>query len=330
VGSDGPRVVVTGAAGFVGLNLVERLLTLGLDTVAVDAAALPDGARNDFDRLPGSLHEAVADVTDPSAIVAALAGADVVIHCAAITSGAERERRDARRIIEVNVIGTQTVLDAVAAVGTVRRVVYVSSGAIYGDRVFGSLPVDEATPPEPASLYAITKLTGEQLVRLHGELHGTEVVTARVSAVFGPWERDTGVRDSISPMYLIARAHRQGVKLVAGRYAPRNWLYARDAAAALSDLALMPQPAHDVYNVTPTEWFEPMRWARRLGLVHTDSNGRDDGAALLLPLDDRNPDTWAPVANARLCAELDGWPAFGADEALADYAAWLETHHSLG
>jgi UDP-glucose 4-epimerase len=318
------RVAVTGASGFVGLNVVEWLLTAGLEAVAVDTTEVPAVARADFARLPGSLHDAVADVTDPAAMTEAMAGADVVIHGAAITAGTARERIGARRVVEVNVLGTQTVLDALAEAATVRRVVFVSSGAVYGDRAFGSNPIDEATPPEPSSLYAITKLTGEQLVRRHGMVHDTEVVIARLSAVFGPWERDTGVRDSISPMYRLARARRSGVRVAVESHT-RNWLYSRDAAVALCELALSPHPDHDLYNITPTEWCEPLQWARHIGVDLADTEHDDARRAELEAGTGR-----APVSNDRIREELPGWPAHGPAEAFDDYAAWLDRHRSLG
>lgn len=324
--SDARRVVVTGAAGFVGLNVVERLLRDAVDAVAIDAAPLPPAAQRDFAGLPGSLREVAADITDAAALGAAMAGADLVIHAAAITAGAERELREARRVVAVNVVGTQAVLDAVAAAGTVNRLVYVSSGAVYGERAFGSEPIDEATPPEPASLYGITKLAGEHLVRRHGELHGTGVVIVRLSAVFGPWERDTGVRDSISPMYLLARAKQRGARVAAGRYAPRNWLYSRDAAAALCGLAQAPPLAHDLYNATPTEWFEPMRWAGHLGVELATESGDQDAPVFELPEEIRRSHQRAPVASDRICGALAAWPAFGPDDAFRDYARWLEGH----
>lgn len=326
VRSDAPHIVVTGAAGFVGLNVVERLLTSGHDVVALDATELPNAARSDFAALPGSLHEVIADVTDPAAMADAVAGADVVIHAAAITAGIERERDHARRVVEVNVMGTQTVLDAVVAAGGVRRFVYVSSGAVYGEQAFGVGPISETTTPEPVSLYAITKLAGERLVRRHGELHGTDVVVARLSAVFGPWERDTGVRDSISPLYTLACARWFGAHVIAGEYARRNWLYARDAATALCGLALAPHLTHDLYNVTPTEWLEPMQWARHLGIARTVTTGDRDAPVVELPGEFRQSDARAPVLNDRIRSAVADWPAFEPEEAFRDYADWLETH----
>ena len=124
---------------------------------------LPPAAIADFASLPGGLEEVVASVTDSTALTAVVAKADAVVHAAAITAGAERERTNARDVVDVNVCGTQTVLDAVAAVGTVDRFAYVSSGAVYGERTFQKERIDKATTPVPVSLYAITKLAGEQL-----------------------------------------------------------------------------------------------------------------------------------------------------------------------
>ena len=122
----------------------------------------------------------------------------------------DRERTDARVIVDVNVGGTQSILDACDASG-VPRLVYVSSGAVYGDLTFvDAEELVETTCVAPTGLYGITKLAGEQLVRRHGELHPLETITTRLSAVFGPWEYQTGVRDFMSPMLQLAAAARRG------------------------------------------------------------------------------------------------------------------------
>jgi UDP-glucose 4-epimerase len=156
-------------------------------------------------------------------------------------------------------------------------------------------------------------------------LHNASVVIARLSAVFGPWERDTGVRDSLSPMLVIARAHHQAATRIAGSFAPRNWLYSRDAAAALCGLALAPELAHELYHVTPTDWSEPMQWAHHLGFEIADAAIPDEEAVVELGGDSRRR---APMANDRIRALLPDWPAHGPEEAFSDYAEWLRVHET--
>jgi len=322
VPSETRRIVVTGAGGFVGLNLVEQLLGEGHDVVAVDVNPLPAAASQEFSLLPGRLEHVVADTTDLEQIGAAFHGAGTVVHAAAVTADRERELTDSRHIVDVNIGGTQTVLDAVAA-SSVDRLVFVSSGAVYGERTFGAAPIDETTPPEPASLYAITKLAGEHLARRRGANHHRSVLIARLAAVFGPWERDSGVRDFLSPMYQVAQAAQAGHRVAPGSLSPRNWLYSRDAATALAGLALATAPRHDLYNITPTEWFEPTDWAQFLGVLIGDG---DPAFAIELTSDGPPDRVRAPVDNSRIRDEISGWPAYGPAAAFADYRKWLESH----
>ena len=322
--------LVTGASGFVGLNCLEHLLAAGHRVVALATGRLPGVAAEVFAALPGTLRFVSIDVRDGSALQDLIPEERVttVIHAAAITAGEERERSQATRIVDVNVRGTQAVLDAcrVAAVG---RIVYVSSGAVYGAAALGDDPIDETTIPNPQTIYGITKLAGERLTKRHGEVHGADVVTARLSAVFGPWERDTGVRDFLSPLYQLALAARHGRSItVPDEDAGRNWLYARDAAAALAGLAVGPVPEHSLYNVTPSTSFALRPWVERLQAAYPglspSSPRHGETAELRFDVDPGR--RRAPVDNTRLRAELGDWPRYPPQRAFDDYLAWLQNH----
>lgn len=249
-------IAVTGAAGFVGINLLHDLARRGERTIGFDLRPPPSAARSSFESFSTPPSFETLDVCDPSAVEHAFAmhRPDVVVHAAAITASESRERTRAAAVVAVNLTGTQSVLDACARAG-VRRIVYVSSGAIYGRATFGTDALDENTVVEPSSLYGITKQAGEQLVRRHHELHGTETVIGRLSALFGPWEPQTAVRDFMSPFRQVAMAASRGEEIRYLADAPRNWISATDAAHALVELATRERLAHDCFNVCPTERF---------------------------------------------------------------------------
>ncbi len=247
---------MTGASGFIGINLLHILTEAGRPVVGLADRPVPRQALASLAELGPVPTVDIVDVRDAEAVAEAMVRhrPRAVIHAAAVTAGADREAADARTVVDVNIGGTQSVLDACTAAG-VKRLVHVSSGAVYGPATFGSALLAETTLVAPTfpppSYYGITKLAAEQLALRHGVVHDLEVVAARLSAVFGPWEYPTGVRDFMSPMQQMVRAAHTGspIRLVADQ--PRNWVYAPDAARVLVALADARRPAHDCYNVCP-------------------------------------------------------------------------------
>jgi nucleoside-diphosphate-sugar epimerase len=249
-------IAVTGAAGFVGVNLLHELARRGERVIGFDLGAPRQAVQTSLEVFATPPRFETLDVCDATAVERAFKRyrPDIVIHAAAITASATRERVQAALVVAVNVAGTQSVLDACAR-AEVRRIVYVSSGAIYGQATFGATALDEHTVVEPSSLYGITKQASEQLVRRHHELHGTEIIVARLSALFGTWEQQTSVRDFMSPLRQVAMAASRGESIRYLADKPRNWISGSDAAHALVELAKRERLVHDCFNVCPTERF---------------------------------------------------------------------------
>jgi nucleoside-diphosphate-sugar epimerase len=243
--------LVTGASGFVGLATVEALLARGDAVVAFDSAALPDEARAAFARLPGRLVEVAGDVRSAEDLARAFAAAPVrrVLHAAAITAGPAREQADPETIVTVNVQGALAVFRAALAHGVV-RLVSPSSVSVYGAPPPGCTAFGEdETWPRPAALYGITKLAAEQMLGRLGAVHGLSVATPRIGSVFGPWERETGARDTLSPHRAAFLAARRGELALLNRPTRGDHVYVRDVAAGL--IALLDAPSLDraVFNL---------------------------------------------------------------------------------
>lgn len=317
--------LVTGAAGFVGLNLTEALLSVGRDVVAYDARPeLPEDARRAFADLPGRLDYVRGDVLDRDALRAAMAGHDVdaVVHAAVITPGPDREREHGSRIVEVNLMGTMATLDAARESG-VRRFLYPSSASVYGDASFDDPRLDEATThPVPNALYGIAKYAAERAVLRARELWGMDTLAARVGAVFGPWEHDTGLRDTLSGPMQASRAAVLGEEVVLKRPGPRDWLYARDVAGALIALLDAEAPKHRLYNVSGPELWTVADWCEKLAASVDGFSWRyaREGEEPTIPVGDRDR---SPLATERLRGEIYR-PRFGLAEAFDDYHAWIE------
>jgi UDP-glucuronate 4-epimerase len=193
------RVLVTGAAGFIGSHLVERLLAEGASVVGVDnfdpfypvtekRANLSRAASHPAFRL------CEADCRDPESLDRCLDGTrfTAIVHLAA-KAGVRPSLSDPLGYVQANVLGTQGVLDF-AQRHDIGRIVFASSSSVYGesDRV----PFDEEMPTEaPISPYAATKRAGELLCATHAHLYGAAVLALRFFTVYGPRQRpDLAIR----------------------------------------------------------------------------------------------------------------------------------------
>ncbi len=323
-------VLVSGASGFVGLNLVEALLAAGREVVALSVDGMPAPAVATLEKLPGRLHDLRGDVCDPAAWDRAFAAAraTLVWHGAAITGNAAREAKAARRILEVNLIGLQTALDA-ATRHDAGRFVYPSSVAAYGDAPFAvGGPIAEDETLEPVTLYAITKATGERIVARHAAIAGLSAASARITAVYGPWERDTGLRDTLSPPFELARRAVAGLETRLAPAGARDWTHAADVARAFVALLDAPAPRHRVYNLAGGEAWDLARLAERLAPRFPAFRWRRAEAGETLdvaygfPLDRAR----RLVSPARFEAEFGAFGPGGVDAAIDSYAAWCAAH----
>lgn len=313
------RVLVTGASGFVGVNLVEALLARNHEVVAFSGDRIPGGAAVAGKKLT----ELAGDVCDSGLLERLMRehAIEAVWHGAAITAGAEREKREARRILEVNLLATVDVLEAAARAG-VRRFIYPSSSAVYGSTAFdGEGPMTEDAPLRPMNLYGITKVAAEQAVLRLAPALGIEACTGRINAVFGPWERDTGLRDSLSPQLQMAGFAREGREAVLAHSAERDWVYAPDVADAfVAMLETKAVPALPM-NVTMDRLWSLEIMANALPTLkwrHAaagEASNLGYGGPIDRPRRRLSPDR---------IRELLGWaPAHTPESACADYARWF-------
>lgn len=317
-------VLVTGASGFVGLNIAEALLAAGRDALLFSDQPLPERARRRFRALPGRAVEILGDVRDGDAVARVFAEQrpSRLVHGAALTPGPATECPEAQRTVDVNLLGTVTVLNAAAAHG-IERVVHLGSVAVYGRSGLQVEVIDEELRRRPEAIYAITKLAGEQLALRLADLHGLDLRVCRLGTVFGPWERATGVRETLSSVFLVTEMAQAGRAAVLPRPCRRDWLYSRDAAAAVVAVLDHPDPPHRVVNVGPGWSWTLDAWCARLA-------GRFPGFSHRLagPGETANVELWgdrdrAPLAVDRLVTGFGHRPRFGLDEAFEDYTAWL-------
>ena len=322
-------ILVTGGAGFVGLNLVEALLARGEHVVVFGReAALPDPAPARFATLPGRVEVIQGDVQDAAALAEVFRARRIgaVFPFAAVTAGPQREAADPALVLDVNLKGVIATLAAARDAGTVRRVILPSSAAVYGESAYAHPVLDEvATPPVPISLYGVTKYAVERAgLRLAG-LWGLDAVAARIGAAFGPWERDTGLRDTLSLHLAMAFAARRGDAVVIPAVPPAyDWIYSRDLAAGLLALLDAKDPPHRVVNLASGQDWAPHYPACLDALARAFPGFRWRHAAAgeepTIRWNESKPR--GVMANAR-AAEFGWRPRHDPAGAVADYARWL-------
>ena len=322
-------VLVTGGTGFVGLNVIEALLDRGEHVVVLDRRPLPQtflqtiGSRKDLVCIESG------DICDQSAVEGVFTRHTIthVFLGAAITAGPARELADPHSVIEVNLLGNLNVLRACEQ-AKVQRVVFPSSLTVYGASLFDRIVCQEAkTPPIPEGLYGITKYAGERMVLRMASLLNICAVTARIGAVFGPWETSTGVRDLVSPLAQIARACVQGgTVILPSAYPRREMIYSRDLATALVLLMFAPRLSHDTYNLScNTIWDDtPEAWCAALKKrfpAFEWSHQRGDQAPTIDYYDMRDR---ASLDATRIRDDLGFTAQYELLSAVDDYADWLE------
>ena len=188
--ADSSRVVVTGAAGFIGSHLCERLLADGHHVVGIDCFTdYYARARKERNLRESRSHDNFEllelDLVDGD-LRDALEGARVVFHLAAQPGVRPSWGRHFERYVRDNIVATQRLLEALKDT-EVQRVVYASSSSVYGDAE--SFPTRESALPKPVSPYGMTKLAAEHLALLYMRNFGIPVTSVRYFTVYGPRQR---------------------------------------------------------------------------------------------------------------------------------------------
>ncbi len=220
------KILITGGSGFIGSHIVEHYQDLAAEIRVLDN--LRTGYRKNLDGLRHVFLE--GSVTDRDAVAKAVEGVDYVFHLAALVSVPESMAKPGE-CVDINVHGLLNVLEASAAAG-VKKLVFASSAAIYGDNP--TVPKLESMLPEPKSPYAITKLDGEYYLDLFNRERGLETAAIRFFNVFGPRQDPKGAYAAAVPIFIEKALKGEDITVYGDGGQTRDFIYVKDIVGALS------------------------------------------------------------------------------------------------
>ncbi|MEV7996344.1 dTDP-glucose 4,6-dehydratase [Streptomyces sp. NPDC086077] len=307
------RIMITGAAGFIGSNFVRNLLAdryagwEGAQVTALDKLTYAGNRAN----LPAShprLEFVRGDICDPDLLRELLPGHDAVVHFAA-ESHVDRSLEGAGEFFRTNVLGTQTLLDAVLHTG-VERVVHVSTDEVYGSITEGSWTED--WPLLPNTPYAASKACSDLVARTYWRTHGVNLSVTRCSNNYGPYQHP----EKLIPLFVTNLLEGRQVPLYGDGSNIREWLHTDDHCRGIH-LVLNGGRAGEIYNIGGGN----ERTNRAITEQLLELTGSAPG--MIRHVADRKAhDLRYSIDESKIREELGYLPQVGFEEGLAATVAW--------
>jgi UDP-glucose 4-epimerase len=220
------KIAVTGGAGFIGSNLVERLLSKGHEVTVVDD--LSTGLKSNLDLNKITFHE--LSLTSRDGLAKALNGVDAIVHLGARGS-VPRSLKNPIATHDVNATGTLNVLEAARTCGA--QVIFSSSSSVYGRN--GQLPKDESMWLSPLTPYAASKLAAEGYVQAYGAAYEVPVTLLRFFNVFGPKQRPDHEYAAVLPKWIWKAMNNEAIDVYGDGSQTRDFTYVRTVLDVIED-----------------------------------------------------------------------------------------------
>ncbi len=241
--SDQP-ILVTGGAGFIGSNLVDALLARGHSVRVLDNLSM--GKLSNLPLDDARLTFIEGDVADAALVSRSVAGCRAVVHLAAVAS-VQASVDDPVSTHQSNFIGTLNICEAMREHG-VRRVVFASSAAVYGNNGEG-VAIDEATAKAPLTPYASDKLASEHYLEFYARQHGLEPAIFRFFNVFGPRQDPSSPYSGVISIFTQRAQQGLPISVFGDGEQTRDFFYIADLVALLLQALDAKQPPAGAVNV---------------------------------------------------------------------------------
>ena len=220
------KIAVTGGAGFIGSNLVERLLSKGHEVTVVDD--LSTGLKSNLDLNKITFHE--LSLTNRDGLAKALNGVDAIVHLGARGS-VPRSLKNPIATHDVNATGTLNVPEAART--NCAQVIFSSSSSVYGRN--GQLPKDESMWLSPLTPYAASKLAAEGYVQAYGAAYEVPITLLRFFNVFGPKQRPDHEYAAVLPKWIWKAMNNEPIDVYGDGSQTRDFTYVRTVLDVIED-----------------------------------------------------------------------------------------------
>jgi len=237
----GKNILVTGGAGFIGSNLVDKLSP---DNKVVVLDNLFSGLLSNLEKSKDRITFVKGDVLDKGLVKDIVAEVDYIFHFAAHV-GNIRSIKDPAFDMEVNIRGTLNLLEACRN-SNVKRLVYSSSGAIFGEAKY--LPIDEEHPLNPESPYAVSKLAAEKYCFAFHKVYGVPTTALRYFNVYGPRQDTSEYANAIS-IFLSKTREGKPLTIFGDGKQTRDFIFVKDVAKANILVATHPAAVGEIFNI---------------------------------------------------------------------------------
>jgi len=312
---EGVNVLVTGAAGFIGSHLTERLLALGARVTGF----IRYTSRSDAGLLAGVTHPGLrlvaGDLKDADAVRRAMEGAEVILHLGALI-GIPYSYAHPNDVVQVNTLGTLNVLAAARDLRP-RKLVITSTSEVYGSAL--RVPIDEGHPRQPQSPYAASKIAADAVALSFHRAFEFPVAIVRPFNTFGPRQSDRAIIPTI-----ISQALAKGRITIGDTRPTRDFTYVTDTVEGMLRVAESERSNGEDFNLGSGQEISIGDLARRIAGLIGITLPVQQAAERLRPAKSEVTRLLAATAKAR---EVLGWtPAVSLDDGLRNTIQWIREH----
>lgn len=311
----GRRVLVTGAAGFIGSNLCDALVEAGAEVLAIDDLSVGRLSHLQAARSSGRLEFHQASILQPEQLPD-LSRVEVVFHLAVACLRVSLSQPE--HVHEVNATGTLRLLEA-CRLGCARlqRFLYCSSSEVYGTAQ--RVPMDETHPLEPTTVYGASKLAGELYTRAYERTHGMPITVIRPFNTYGPREHHEGASGEVIPRFAVRILNGLPPLIFGAGDQKRDFTYVQDTCRGLMELTAHPETLGQTLNLARGEEVSVLEIAQKLLRLL----GREQLGVSHRPA--RPGDVQRHFASPERARRLGVQAVVGIDEGLQRYLQWLQT-----